>query len=284
MNRKNRNIAEWAFYALIGGLLAYAASRTLDFVQSTLAADKQILGYLYLLATGVGAVIWLYVYLTYAEGSKQRGIAFIMGIADLIGEMVLVYADTVRVASANGQMQMTAQEQGIFISASVGIIGLNILAGYAFKLFDPNAEAEAHARDMADEVRDAAVKKMNTPAEKQRMANELAPILEAAMFEQVSQEIRTAAGQYGHAPIDNTVFDRRKPAMWVCLVCDEFNLIHNSQCIKCGAERGTKKDVPSYHPQPQDYTGIASELYHPKTQFIEEKKEAGTKLNPFQPE
>jgi hypothetical protein len=76
-------------------------------------------------------------------------------------------------------------------------------------LFDPNAEAEAHARDMADEVRDAAVKKMNTPAEKQRMANELAPILEAAMFEQVSQEIRTAAGQYGHAPIANTVFDRR---------------------------------------------------------------------------
>ena len=67
-------------------LLVYAASRTLDFVQSTLAADKQILGYLYLLATGIGAVIWLYVYLTYAEGSKQRGIAFIMGIADLIGE------------------------------------------------------------------------------------------------------------------------------------------------------------------------------------------------------
>jgi len=207
MNRKNRNIAEWAFYALIGGLLAYAASRTLDFVQSTLAADKQILGYLYLLATGVGAVIWLYVYLTYAEGSKQRGIAFIMGIADLIGEMVLVYADTVRVASANGQMQMTSQEQGIFITASVGIIGLNILAGYAFKLYDPSAEAAAHARDMADEVRDAAVKKMNTPTEKQRMANELAPILEAAMFEQVEQEIQAAAGQYG---IKNTVFDRRK--------------------------------------------------------------------------
>jgi hypothetical protein len=209
MNRKNRNIAEWAFYALIGGLLGYAASRTLDFVQNTLAADKQILGYLYLLATGIGAVIWLYVYLRYADGSKQRGISFVMGLADLIGEMILVYADTVRVASENGTMQMTSQEQSIFITASVGIIGLNILAGYIFKLSDPNAEAEAHARDMADEIREAAIKKMNTPAEKQRMANELAPILEAAMFEQVRQEIRTAAGQYGHAPIDNTIFDRR---------------------------------------------------------------------------
>ena len=210
MNRKNRNIAEWAFYALIGGLLAYAASRTLDFVQGTLAADKQFLGYLYLLATGIGAIIWLYVYLTYAEGSKQRAIAFIMGITDLIGEMVLVYADTIRVASENGQAQMTIQEQQIFIIASVGVIGLNILAGYAFKLFDPSAEAAAHARDMADEVRDTAVKKMNTPTEKQRMANQLAPILEAAMFEQVEREIMSAAGQYRATTIDQTVFDRRK--------------------------------------------------------------------------
>ncbi len=200
MNRKNRNIAEWGFYIMIGGLLAYAASRTLDFVQQTIPADKQVLAYLYLLATGAGALIWLYVYLTYAEGSKQRAIALIMGIADLIGEMILVYADTVRVASLNGSMKMTTEEQSIFITASVGIIGLNILAGYFFKLFDPSAEATAHARDMADEVRDAAVKKMNTPAEKQRMANELAPILEAAMFDQVAQEIRAAAGQYRAIP------------------------------------------------------------------------------------
>jgi len=65
-------------------------------------------------------------------------------------------------------------------------------------------------------------------------------------------------------PIDNTVFDRRVESR-----------TYPAQVPQV---------VPSPNVQPQDYTGIAKELYHPKTQFIEEQKEAGTQPNPFQPE
>jgi len=195
-SRRNKFLAQVAFYVLALGLMGYAASRTLEFVQSTMPADKQVLGYLYLLSTGVGALIWLYVFLTLADGSKQRGIAFVMGLIDLLGEMVLVYADTVRVSAEQGQMVMTASDLSIFITASVGIVGLNIVATYFFKMYDTDAEAKAHAKDLADEIRDATMKNLNSPEMRNQMAAELAPVLSQAVREQVTAEIHAAAGRH----------------------------------------------------------------------------------------
>src|SRR3990172_4134681 len=182
MNRRSKFLAQLAFYGLGAGLLLYAASRTLAFVQNTMSADRQILGYLYLLATGIGALVWLFVLLTYAEGAKQRGIAFAMGILDLCAELVLVYADTVRVSAENQLLQMTGSEMQTFVIASVAAVGLNIAAVYFFKLFDPTAEMASKARDLVDEVSDAAMKQLNTPAERQRMIGELSPTLRASVL------------------------------------------------------------------------------------------------------
>ncbi len=195
MNKRNKIIAQIGFYLLILGLMAYAAMRTLDFVQSTMPPDKSFWGYLFLLSTGVGAVIWLMVFLNLAEGAKQRAIAFLMGIVDLCGEMFLVYADTIRASAANG-VTMTDQDMSIFVVASVLVISVNIIAGYAFHLFDPTAEQQSKARDLVDEVTEVALKDMNTPAAKQAMINELAPTLKAAIMDEVAAQVRAAAGQY----------------------------------------------------------------------------------------
>ena len=125
MNKRTKFIAQVGFYGLALGLMAYAAMRTLDFVQGTMPLEKQFWGYLFLLSTGVGAIIWLMVYLWLAEGAKQRGLAFMMGIIDLLGEMFMVYADTVRVSADNGQLTMSQTDLQTFIMGSVAVIAVD---------------------------------------------------------------------------------------------------------------------------------------------------------------
>lgn len=196
MSKRTKFIANLGLYALAAGLLFYAASRTLDFVSSTMPVDKTVWGYLFLLSTGGGALIWLLVYLHKAEGAKQRGLAFVMGIIDLAGELVMVYADTVRVASENGLLEMSQSELSTFITASVAIMGANLAAVYVFHLFDPQAERDSQARDLVDEVTEATMKQLNTPEERQKMIDELSPVLSSAVIADVRSQVHAAAGMF----------------------------------------------------------------------------------------
>jgi hypothetical protein len=191
MSNKNKTIAQGGFYLLIGVLLFYAASRTLHFVQNVMANSTW--GYLFLFATGIGAVIWLYVYLSYAEGAKQRAIAFVMGIADLLGELALVYADTIYVGEKAGLVKMSANEMNTFIIVSVAMVGINILAGYFFKLWDLHTEQQQQAQDLVDHVTDATMKHLNTPEAKAQMVQELLPILRDSITARVQAEIFSRA-------------------------------------------------------------------------------------------
>lgn len=195
-NKRNQFLTKLALSGLGLGLMAYAASRTLEFVQSTMPADKQYMGYLFLLATGIGSLIWLAVFLNHAEGFKQRGLSFAMGLIDLGAEGVLVYADTVRASSENGLLTLSQGEMETFILASVGAIVLNALAWYMFKLWDPTAERSSQARDLVDEVTEAAIKKLNSPESKAHMIAELAPTLQGAIMAEVTAAIQQMASQH----------------------------------------------------------------------------------------
>jgi hypothetical protein len=193
MSGKNKFLASSAFYVLVGVLLFYAASRTLHFVQNVMANSTW--GYLFLFATGLGALIWLFVYLSYAAGAKQRAISFVMGLLDLGGELVLVYADTMYVGEKAGLVKMSADEMNLFIVASVGMVGINILAGYLFKLWDLHAEQEQHAQDLVDHVTDATMRHLNTPEAKQQMVQELLPVLRDSIASRVQAQIFERASQ-----------------------------------------------------------------------------------------
>lgn len=198
MSNKNKVMAGGAFYLLVGGLLFYAASRTLHFVQNVMANSTW--GYLFLLATGGGALIWLFVYLSFADGAKQRALAFVMGLVDLIGEMALVYADTIFVGDQAGLVKMSEDEMETFVIVSVAIVGVNIFAGYLFKLFDTTAEQEQQARDLVDHVTAETMKQLNTPNAKAQMVSELAPILAESIKAKVSHEIMMRTAQSGGIP------------------------------------------------------------------------------------
>jgi hypothetical protein len=196
MSRHYKWLAEIGLGILFFGLLGYAASRTLDFVQNTISGDNQILGYLYLLATGIGSVIWLGVYAFLAKGFKRRGISFAMGIIDLIAEFCLVYVDTMVASAAQGLVQqLGADETRVFVIVSVGIIGLNILAVYFYHLFSPEIERNGTTEDFVDEIEAAALKKLKSPKYKQQMIDQHAPMLEMAIMNEVEMRVRDMAAQ-----------------------------------------------------------------------------------------
>ena len=204
MSNSSKFLVKLALAGLGYGLLAYAASRTLEFVQATMPPEKQWMGYLFLLATGIGAIIWLNVYLHDAKGAKQRGLAFGLAVVDLLMEFTLVYADTMRESSENGLLTMTNEDLKLFILVSVGAVGLNAIGWFFYKLFDPDKEQERKAADLADDIEEEAMKSLSTPAMRQSMINNHLPTIQAAVMARVTENI---AARFTGIPANNTIFD-----------------------------------------------------------------------------
>lgn len=128
-------VALVAFLVIGGGLLVYAASRSLDFVQTTLPANDQALGYFALLATSGGMIGWLLVFLYRADGIIQRGTALLMVLIDFLGEAALFTMDTLYRSGENGLVgQMTQDEIRMVILGMSALIALNIFATIIFEL------------------------------------------------------------------------------------------------------------------------------------------------------
>ncbi len=128
-------VAIVAFFVIGGGLLMYAASRSLDFVQSTLPTKDQVLGYFALLATSGGMVGWLLVFLYRADGIIQRGTALLMVLIDFAGEAALFTMDTLYRSGENGLVsQMMPDEIRTVILGMSALIALNIFATIVFEL------------------------------------------------------------------------------------------------------------------------------------------------------
>ncbi len=132
-----------AFYFLAVGLLIYAASRSLDFIQATLPPGQQILGFLGLLATSGGALCWMAIYLFAAMSDVKRAIA-VLGVAmDLLGEIALFTMDTLYRSGQEGMIaQLSQDEIRMVIIGLSGLIALNIVAIFAFHLMDSTPAAE----------------------------------------------------------------------------------------------------------------------------------------------
>jgi hypothetical protein len=154
-----KGFATLFFYLISGALLLYAGSRSLAFIQLTLPPDQQITGFLALGATSGGAIMWLLVFMFYAQGLGQKITSALMIGIDLLGEFALFFIDTML---ESGQSGLTAKlTEGDITMVVVGLSGLifaNIVAGFAFHLTDPE-----HSRDMKenfvfDNLRDKAMK------------------------------------------------------------------------------------------------------------------------------
>lgn len=135
MKAFGRFFSQLAFYTISIGLLVYASSRSLHFIQSTLDVDNQILGMFALLATSGGIIGWMLIFIFKADGIIQKGIALLMVLIDFLGEAALFTMDTLQQAGTNGLVQQLTQSEmrTIFIGMSF-LIAINIFAGIAYHL------------------------------------------------------------------------------------------------------------------------------------------------------
>ena len=158
-----KNLTEWIgkllFWAMATALIVYAASRTLDFVNTTLSADDQIIGYLALFATTGGAIAWLAVFLHNSKGLAQKGIALIMIVIDVLGEISLFTIDTLMRSGQNGlTATLTPEEIRATVMGMSLLIGVNIIATFAYHVMDTDNMA-AMEDNLSDWQIDLAIQK-----------------------------------------------------------------------------------------------------------------------------
>lgn len=171
-----KGIATLMFYLISVALLLYAGSRSLAFIQMTLPPDQQITGFLALGATSGGAIMWLLVFMFYAQGLGQKITSATMIAIDLLGEFALFAIDTMLESGKSGLTgQLTEGDITMVVVGLSGLIFANIVAGFAFHLTDPE-----HAKDMKesfvfDKLRDDSMKLIEKRGEE--LSAQIAPKL-----------------------------------------------------------------------------------------------------------
>lgn len=167
------------FVTILGGaLLVYSATRSLDFIELTLPADRKILAYFGLAALDGGLVAWLLSYLYGSRGGWQRVIAFVMVIIDLLGAVGMFTLDTLYNTGKAGMTKaLTPDELQTAVLALSGIIALNIAAVVAHHMTDPDQLREQAEEEAFDKVETATLKQISKNAD--QLAAQLAPTMAA---------------------------------------------------------------------------------------------------------
>lgn len=160
-------------YVAIGvitlGVLLFLGSHSLNFFQFTFTDDDAIYAWLGLLLTSGGVIGWLVVFETLAKSVIQKGIALIMMVIGLLGEMATAVFD-MRYSATYGSFNFTDAELGqmtLIIGLLGAITGFCLIAFFAgdhiVKAFqDDDKDGIPNWRDKQDNRRQ--VFAQNTPA------------------------------------------------------------------------------------------------------------------------
>lgn len=176
----NKKILKWigklAFYTVALGLFVYSGSRSLDFIQATLPANNQLIGWLGLLASAGGAVSWLLVHMYVSQGTTQRGLSLVMTGVDLLGEFTLFTIDTLlRSGEAGLVMTLTPEAvKGVVIAMSA-LVAVNIGATFWYHLADPEMSKQFREETAKDTLDEQVLRAIETKAP--QLAEAMAPQL-----------------------------------------------------------------------------------------------------------
>ena len=181
-----KSIGKIAFYVLLLGLFAYAASRSLDFIQSTLPPNQKVIGFLGLFATEGGSIIWLVVFLKEASGLPQKAISVLIAIVDMLGSIGLFTFDTLYRSGENGAIAaLTPDDIRNVILGLSGLIGLNLISAFAFHVMNPENMRKMREDSAHDAVQTSLLKQIEDEAE--HMAQQMTPLLFAQWQEKFMQ-------------------------------------------------------------------------------------------------
>ena len=202
MNNK-KWIGTTLFWITTGALMIYAASRSVHFINSTLSADNQAVGWLALFASSFGALAWLAVYLYSSKGATQKTICQVLIVADVAAEILLFSVDTITGASSNGLViGLTPDDIQTILYCMSALIGLNIAGAFYFKINDQDNLAQVEI-DQAEASIAKAIRKA-----KVAKAQELSAGIAERAAEQYGQELTPDAP----VPVFSSLFgDKQSP-------------------------------------------------------------------------
>jgi hypothetical protein len=166
-------------------LLVYSAARSLNFIQATLPADKQILAFFGLAALDGGLLLWLGYFLNGAAGPWQRGTSLLMIGLDLLGAVAMFTLDTLYESGETGlTVALTAEEIRTAILALSGVIALNIAAVVFCHVMDPEARKKRSKEEAQDKIEDKALAKIGESAEllAENLSNDIAAAWQAEIM------------------------------------------------------------------------------------------------------
>jgi hypothetical protein len=193
MSHITKWIGKLLFGAMTLALITYAASRTLAFVSGTLSPEDQAVGFLTLFATTGGGLAWLSVFLWSSEGVAQKGIALVMIVLDVGGELAIFTIEALKVSGENGMIATLAPEEiRMTVLGMSLLIGANIAATFAFHIFEPKNLKHIEEHFAEWKIEQAILKAKVAKAES--IANEIAEReAEAYAIEQRSKDRRDHA-------------------------------------------------------------------------------------------
>ena len=192
-------------------LMAYTGARSVNFIQATLPADRQILAFFALACLEGGMLGWLLYFLKGSEGAWQKGIAVVMTVIDFAGSTALFTADTLyESAQAGLTTGLTPDEIKNTLLALSGVIAINVGGKMMCWAMDPKARKERAQTEAFDKIDDLALEKIS--AEADRLAEELANQMTAAWKAQTqalysAKIARLGAGEAYSQPIDAEYHD-----------------------------------------------------------------------------
>lgn len=165
-------------FILGGALLFYTANRTLSFIEMSLPADKQLLGYLALAAFDGGLIVWTLLYMWNAASHIQRGIALGMIAVSIVGVCIGFIADTLVQSGRNGIAgKVDAATVTTALWVTILIIALNIIATFAYHLTSPTHQERIEEQNLRATIEAAARRQISKNAEV--LAEQLAPRMAA---------------------------------------------------------------------------------------------------------
>ena len=136
-----KGAAKVLFFVLAIMLIAWSASRGLDFIQSTLPEGQKANGYFGLAGTEIGMLVWLLVFMYAARSIGQYVTAGIMTLVDLAGAITLFTFDSLLRAGQSGMITaLQPEEVKTVILALNGLIGANVIATVIYHLADSETQ------------------------------------------------------------------------------------------------------------------------------------------------
>ena len=190
-----KTIAKGLFYGMATVLILWTGSLTYAFVSAALPQAHWLVPLFALVVFDLGTIVWLRVFLEFAEGSGQRAIALIMCLFDFLGVGLMVLAE---ILLGGQDLASTPSSLGEYAIWGIAIWTVaNVGALIVFHLMDPDARRKMALRAEMDMVFDEALQKLST--KRVNISGQLSDQLSDGMLAQLMAELAADSQQPGVA-------------------------------------------------------------------------------------